>query len=65
MSGKNLAVVMILAGLILTLVSVFAEQLGLGRGQGFGYRQMTGTIVGALILLIGLVKCSKAPKPAV
>jgi uncharacterized membrane protein len=64
MSGKNLALIMIVVGLVVGLVSVFAEQIGLGRGQGFGHRQLTGTIVGALILLIGLVKYSKAPKTA-
>lgn len=37
-------------GLLLTLSSLFADQLALGMpGTGFGWKQLTGTLVGLLI----------------
>ena len=47
---------MILAfGVILTLVSVFADPLALGLpGSGFGWKQITGTIAGLSISALGL-----------
>ena len=47
---------MILAfGVILTLVSVFADPLALGLpGSGFGWKQITGTIIGLALSALGL-----------
>ncbi len=47
---------MILAfGVILTLVSVFADPLALGLPQsGFGWKQITGTLFGLAISGLGL-----------
>ena len=47
---------MILAfGVILTLVSVFADPLALGLpGSGFGWKQITGTIIGLSLAALGL-----------
>lgn len=37
-------------GVLLTLSSLFADQIALGMpGTGFGWKQLTGTLVGLLI----------------
>lgn len=42
-------------GIVLTLVSVFADPLALGMpGSGFGWKQITGTIVGLSLASLGL-----------
>lgn len=64
MSKKNLALVVSAVGALGLLVSVFAEPLGLGRGDGFGIRQTSGTIAGAVILVVGLLMYSKSTKTA-
>ncbi len=61
MSKKNLALGLIVFGMLLLIVSVIAEPLGLGRNNGFGSRQLVGTIVGASMVLIGLLKGAKTP----
>ena len=62
MASRNLGLILGAVGLLGVLVSTMAEQLGIGRGNGFGPRQLTGTIVGALLLLIGIVKMAKTSK---
>jgi hypothetical protein len=42
-------------GIVLTLVSVFADPLALGLpGSGFGWKQITGSLVGLVIAGLGL-----------
>jgi hypothetical protein len=41
-------------GVVLLLISVFADPLGLGRNPGFGWIQGLGVIIGALVILAGL-----------
>lgn len=42
-------------GILLTLVSVFADPLALGLpGSGFGWKQITGTIIGLTLASIGM-----------
>ena len=40
-------------GVLLVLISLFADPLGLGRSPGFGWRQTLGVIIGALVILAG------------
>ena len=40
-------------GILLALVSVFADPLGLGSDPGFGWKQTTGLIVGLIIIVFG------------
>ena len=62
MASNKLGLILSAVGLLGVLVSTMAEPLGIGRDNGFGPRQLTGTIVGALLLLIGIVKMVKASK---
>ena len=51
-------------GLIVLLASVLADYIGVGAGEvDFGHKQIIGTIVGALILVAGLVLTSRAKPP--
>jgi hypothetical protein len=40
-------------GIGLSLVAVFADDIGIGGGSGFGYVQMIGLITGIVLILIG------------
>ena len=59
MPTKNLILSLIVVGALLVLVSALAEPIGLGRGNGFGSRQLAGIIIGASLLLVGLLKRAK------
>ena len=55
MEGKKTAgIVLIVVGIIVLLLSLGADPVGIGS-PGFGYRQIVGTIVGAIVTVIGLV----------
>ena len=62
MSNKNIGLAVSAVGLLIALASVFADSIGLAEHSGFGSTQWTGTILGALVLLVGLVVLAKAPK---
>lgn len=52
---RAIAFAILIIGIVLTLTSVFADQLALGMpGSGFGWKQITGTIVGIIITSVGL-----------
>jgi hypothetical protein len=42
------------AGILLVVISAFADRLGLGRSPGIGWRQTLGVVVGVLVALAGL-----------
>ena len=44
----------IAVGAVLLLISALAEPIGLGDGDGFGLKQTTGVIIGALVMVGGL-----------
>ncbi len=54
MSNPGFAWVVIGAGVLLVIISVFADPLGLGRNPGFGWLQGLGVVIGALVILAGL-----------
>ncbi len=54
MSNPVFAWIVIGAGVLLVLISAFADPLGLGRSPGFGWRQTLGVVIGALVLAAGL-----------
>ncbi len=51
--------VLILVGIVILLLSLIADLIGLGEGQGFGKSQIAGTIVGAVIYAVGLYMMHK------
>jgi len=53
--GKTLGLVLVAAGMVLFVISAFAEPLGLGDDDGVGSKQVTGMIVGGVLVALGLV----------
>ena len=55
--GKNtLGIVLLVVGIVIVVVSLAADPLGLGSGNvAFGPRQIAGTIVGAIVAVVGVV----------
>jgi hypothetical protein len=62
MAGKGIVnITLIAAGAVIAFVFAFADCLGVGSQPGFGFNQLTGTIIGVIIIGIGLlVKCKKS-----
>jgi len=41
-------------GVLIVLISLFADPLGLGRHPGFGWKQWLGLIIGAAVIMVGV-----------
>jgi hypothetical protein len=54
MDERPLGLVVTIVGLAGLLLSLFADPLGIGEGEVFGWLQITGTIIGALVTLLGV-----------
>jgi hypothetical protein len=48
-----MAIGLMLAGLMITLLAILADDLEIGTGRGFGYYQMIVLIAGLVLLLGG------------
>jgi hypothetical protein len=53
MSKRTIAILLIILGAVLAIVSLAADMLGIGNVPGFGWKQMLGTGVGVLVALGG------------
>ncbi len=53
-SDQTASIVVIVIGVGLLIVSVLADVIGVGDGLGFGSRQISGILGGAVITLVGL-----------
>lgn len=60
MSNKQSTVIITIIGVGLLAASLFADVIGIGDDPGFGKQQTTGTVVGALIMLVGLALTKKS-----
>jgi hypothetical protein len=54
MSNPVFGWIVIGVGVLVVVISLFADLLGLGRSPGFGWRQTLGVVAGALIVLLGV-----------
>jgi hypothetical protein len=54
MDERPLGLMLILAGAVGAAVAALADPLGIGEGEVFGWLQITGVIVGAVVALVGL-----------
>jgi hypothetical protein len=59
MESRQMGYLLVVGGVIFALFCGFAEQLGIGEGS-FGWKQLVGIIVGALIALVGLFMVGRA-----
>jgi hypothetical protein len=56
MEGKKTAgIVLLVVGIVVLLLSLLADVLGVGTRAGFGYYQIAGVVVGAIVAVVGLV----------
>ena len=63
MNGKKITgMVLLVAGVVVVIVSVAADYIGMGGFSGFGYKQITGTILGIVMIVVGLVLLPKRVK---
>jgi hypothetical protein len=64
MQNPALAKTLVIVGILIVLISGAADPLGLGRSPGFGWIQMLGVIVGALVIVAGFYLRRRAkPSP--
>lgn len=55
MDPRPLGLMLVIAGALGVAVSALADPLGIGEGDVFGWLQITGVILGAITLLLGIV----------
>lgn len=54
MDKKTAGMILFIVGIILVLLSLFANQLGIGK-PGFGYKQLSGTVAGVVLVILGWI----------
>lgn len=54
-TARSLAIILVVAGAVLVLVSVFAHQLGLGPNPAFGWKKLSGTVLGVALVVAGVL----------
>ncbi len=54
MAKRQWAILVLVLGILLALVSVFADPLGIGAEPRFGWKQIIGLLIGVLLVLVGL-----------
>ena len=62
MNDKTSSVVVLVIGVGILFVSLFADIIRLGNDPGFGYQQTIGTIAGVVVIAIGLYLMTKKNK---
>lgn len=56
MEGKKTAgIVLLVVGIVILALSLTADAIGIGGSPVFGRDQIVGTIVGAIVAVVGLV----------
>jgi len=54
-SKKTVGLVLLIVGIVVLIVSVAGDVIGLGGSPGFGYKQIAGTVVGAIVVIVGVI----------
>ena len=56
MGGKKIAgIILLVVGIALVVLTVIIDLVGIGQTPTFGWNQIVGTIVGAIVILVGIV----------
>ncbi len=61
MSKKAIGSGLIILGLIVGLLFLFADSLGIGGSPGIGWIQLTGLAIGIVIAIIGVWQIVRKP----
>ncbi len=60
MRGKRTAgIILLVVGIVILVLSLALDAIGIGRTPGFGWYQIGGIIVGAIVTIVGAVLASK------
>jgi len=54
MSKRTIGFVLVFLGMVMLVVSLAADTLGIGNVPGFGWKQILGAVVGAVVALGGV-----------
>lgn len=54
MAPRHVAQILLVVGILLVLVSLFADALGVGGQPGFGWKQTVGLVIGVALVALGL-----------
>jgi hypothetical protein len=52
---KTVGIVLLVVGIVALVLSLVADPIGIGGSPGFGPYQIVGTIVAAIVTVVGLV----------
>lgn len=55
MSSKTVTLIVTIVGLLVALFFALADVIGVGNPARFGSSQIGGTVVGAVVFIVGLV----------
>jgi hypothetical protein len=55
MDPRPAGLVIAILGVVGTAIAALADPLGIGEGETFGWLQLTGVILGGIVILLGLV----------
>lgn len=55
----NKAVVVLVVGVLVFLVSLTADVTGIGEGGAIGWKQILGAVIGVVVAAIGMVQLRK------
>jgi uncharacterized membrane protein YeaQ/YmgE (transglycosylase-associated protein family) len=61
MSNKTIGYALIILGVVVLVVSLAADTLGIGNVPGFGWKQILGAVVGAVVVLGGVWMAMRKP----
>ena len=53
-SRRTWSWLMLVVGIVLAFVSIFADRIGLGAMPGFGWKQTIGLLIGVAAIALGL-----------
>ncbi len=53
MAANSRSVVLLAVGLLLVVISLFADTVGIGAHPGLGWKQLAGAAVGAVLAIVG------------
>lgn len=59
MSSKNAPFILVIIGVGILAGALLADVIGIGNDQGFGKHQTLGTVVGVLVMFVGLALTKK------
>lgn len=60
MPKKTLGLILTVIGIIILLISLFADPLGIGGYPGLGVKQIVGIVIGVVMIVVGAVVHRKA-----